>query len=61
MVDGEVSLATDGDLNSQCAKSAFPSYSRMDFADIVVYDKIFRRCRLKENYEVFQKNSKGER
>ena len=37
IVEVEVSVDTDGDLNSQYAKSAFPSYSRIDFADIVVY------------------------
>jgi hypothetical protein len=31
----EVSVLTDGDLNSQYDKRAFPSYSRIDFADIV--------------------------
>lgn len=30
----EVSVLMEGDLNSQYAKSAFPSYSRIDFADI---------------------------
>ena len=31
----EVSVLTDGDLNNQYDKRAFPSYSRIDFADIV--------------------------
>jgi hypothetical protein len=39
IVEVEVSVDTDGDLNSQYAKSAFPSYSRIDFADIFVYGK----------------------
>lgn len=33
-VTEEVSVLMDGDLNNQYAKSAFPSYSRIDFADI---------------------------
>ena len=31
----ETSFVTDGDLKSQYAKSAFPSYSRIDFADML--------------------------
>ena len=31
----EASLLTEGDLNNQYDKSAFPSYSRIDFADML--------------------------
>jgi len=34
---GEDSDVIEGDLNNQYAKSAFPSYSRIDFADIFYF------------------------
>jgi len=33
-VTDEVSVLTEGDLKSQYDKRAFPSYSRIDFADM---------------------------